>query len=85
MWLSGLDMRAELRGVHEEMRREHGNVVPVELDGDVLAWLVPARARRGPYPTNRPSCGPAAAPAGSSGGSATPSSTFSGGRHVDLP
>ncbi|MEV3990542.1 cytochrome P450 [Streptomyces sp. NPDC049837] len=38
--LSGPRFRAEPAELYREMRREHGAVAPVVLDGDVPAWLV---------------------------------------------
>ncbi|MFD0315726.1 cytochrome P450 [Streptomyces flavalbus] len=38
--LSGPALQGEPARVYREMRREHGSVVPVLLDGDVPAWLV---------------------------------------------
>ncbi|GGT24827.1 cytochrome P450 [Streptomyces chromofuscus] len=38
--LSGSLLQEDPARVYREMRREHGSVVPVLLDGDVPAWLV---------------------------------------------
>lgn len=38
--LSGPLLQDDPAGVYREMRRDHGSVVPVLLDGDVPAWLV---------------------------------------------
>ncbi|MET9897828.1 cytochrome P450 [Streptomyces sp. NPDC006446] len=38
--LSGPRFQAEPAELYREMRREHGSVVPVVLDGDIPAWLV---------------------------------------------
>ncbi|MFG2513216.1 cytochrome P450 [Streptomyces sp. NPDC048584] len=38
--LSGLVLEDDPARVYREMRREHGSVVPVVLDGDAPAWLV---------------------------------------------
>ncbi|MFE6285709.1 cytochrome P450 [Streptomyces sp. NPDC057877] len=40
VYLSGPALQGEPARVYREMRREHGSVVPVLLDGDVPAWLV---------------------------------------------
>lgn len=37
---SGSLLQDDPAGVYREMRREHGSVVPVLLDGDIPAWLV---------------------------------------------
>ncbi|GGM03059.1 cytochrome P450 [Streptomyces fumigatiscleroticus] len=38
--LSGPRLQEDPARVYREMRREHGTVVPVVLDGDIPAWLV---------------------------------------------
>ena len=38
--LSGPRFHAEPAQLYREMRRDHGSVVPVVLDGDIPAWLV---------------------------------------------
>ncbi|MFB8777050.1 cytochrome P450 [Streptomyces broussonetiae] len=38
--LDGTSLQGEPARVYREMRREHGSVVPVLLDGDIPAWLV---------------------------------------------
>ncbi|MFI1919988.1 cytochrome P450 [Nocardia sp. NPDC020380] len=38
--LSGPRFHTDPRGLYNEMRRDHGSVVPVELPGQVPAWLV---------------------------------------------
>ncbi|MBC7273177.1 MAG: cytochrome P450 [Streptomyces sp.] len=38
--LDGASLQGEPARVYREMRREHGSVVPVLLDGDIPAWLV---------------------------------------------
>ncbi|MGW3666389.1 cytochrome P450 [Streptomyces sp. NPDC005141] len=38
--LSGARFQTEPAELYREMRREHGSVVPVVLDGDIPAWLV---------------------------------------------
>ncbi|MET8811474.1 cytochrome P450 [Streptomyces sp. NPDC004549] len=38
--LGGPRFQTEPAGLYREMRRDHGSVVPVLLDGDIPAWLV---------------------------------------------
>ena len=39
--LSGLEYQQTPSQLYRTLRREHGAVAPVLLDGDVPAWLVP--------------------------------------------